>query len=236
MSGDSQSNDYLHQEYPKRFPRHEFWQQIKRTVNGQQVTEFDIELIIKQIESHLDLQSHNHLLDLGCGNAALASRLFVRIDKYTGVDFSTYLLGVASEYFRPNENINYIESDMRAIENYAADAHAIDKILIYGCIAYLDRSAVVELLRGLKSKFAKLERIFIGNIPNRKCAPQFFAARGLVDFDLDQAQSPIGLWWEPDELQRIGESLGFQSEVLFMPANFYGGQYRFDLLLKTGHP
>ena len=53
----------------------------------------------------------DHLLDLGCGNAALASRVFDHLARYTGVDFSSYLLEIATEYFSPDESVRYVEAD-----------------------------------------------------------------------------------------------------------------------------
>jgi cyclopropane fatty-acyl-phospholipid synthase-like methyltransferase len=68
-------------------------------------------MIISQITLNLELGPNSHLLDIGCGNGALAARLFPYLNKYTGVDFSTYLLEVANEYFKPDSSIKYIEDD-----------------------------------------------------------------------------------------------------------------------------
>ena len=91
----------MHKEFPKSVGRDEFWKQIKRTVNGKEVSEEDISNIVKQITNHILPNKEDHLLDLGCGNGALASNFFPSIGQYTGVDFSEYLLGVAQEFFNP---------------------------------------------------------------------------------------------------------------------------------------
>jgi len=79
-----QDNDFMHKEFPKQFSKDDFWSQIKRTVDGKPVSEDDIDMIISQITSNLELEPNSHLLDIGCGNGALAARLFPYLNKYTG--------------------------------------------------------------------------------------------------------------------------------------------------------
>ncbi|MDG2113706.1 MAG: hypothetical protein P8N02_13955, partial [Actinomycetota bacterium] len=76
--------NHAHKVYPQQFDRNDFWSQIKRTVNGEPVSEEDIGMIVDQVTGQLQLASADHLLDLGCGNAALAARMFDCIALYTG--------------------------------------------------------------------------------------------------------------------------------------------------------
>jgi SAM-dependent methyltransferase len=231
-------DDFLHKEFPKQFERDEFWRQIKRTVNGQPVTENDIEMIVTQIVGRLRLTSADHLLDLGCGNGALASRLFNQIGKYTGIDFSDYLLSIASEFFAPHNGVRYQAADIRNVDDYFVDNEdlggnkEVSKALIYGCVAYLSKQDVASLLQKLGSKFTKLNSIFIGNIPNRKMAAEFFAIRDISDYDLDNPDSQIGVWWDVDALIHEAQQAGYRANCHMMPSGFYGHRYRFDLLLE----
>ena len=54
-------------------------------------------------------------LDLGCGNAALANRLFPLIDKYVGLDFSKYLLKVAKDNFHIENKTSFKVFDPKKI-------------------------------------------------------------------------------------------------------------------------
>ena len=92
-------SDYIHKEFPKSVGKKEFWKQIKRTVNGVEVSENDIHMIVEAIRNALNLNKEDHVLDLGCGNAALASKFFGDIHSYSGFDFSDYLLSIAKENF-----------------------------------------------------------------------------------------------------------------------------------------
>jgi SAM-dependent methyltransferase len=225
-------SDDAHKVYPRQFDRDDFWSQIKRTVNGKPVSEEDIEMIVTQYADHLDLSSRDHLLDLGCGNAALAARTFDRIASYTGVDFSSYLLEIANEYFKPDASVTYIENDAASFVKDCPEPGAYDKLLCYGCMSYLSREELLGLIETLHDRFSNLERAFFGNIPNTSKAPEFFARRDVKDYDLDDPKSPIGVWWDPDELSDAASAFGFTAKVVHMPEQFYGATYRFDLLLK----
>jgi len=223
--------DYMHKIYPKQFERNEFWAQIKRTVNGVPVSEEDIDTIIAQISSQLDLQRSDHLLDLGCANAALASRLFDSISAYTGVDFSEYLIDIANEYFRPNESIRYIESDIQTYILGEQRPEIYSKALCYGTMAYLPKDDLIDVVRLLKERFENVERIFFGNIPDKAKAKDFFSKRNVYDYSLDDAQSPIGVWWYAKEISSLVEDVGYTAIISHMPESFYGSSYRFDLTL-----
>ncbi|QDT13556.1 class I SAM-dependent methyltransferase [Planctomycetes bacterium K23_9] len=235
MNQRSEGQDFLHKEYPKQFARDEFWKQIKRTVNGESVSEQDIEQIVDQISSHLALGSRDHVLDLGCGNGALAARFFDRVDRYTGVDFSAYLLEVANEYFQPRCEVQYVEADIRSVDHYLTQASSANKVLIYGCIGYLSATDVGQLLARLRDGLPNLQNVFIGNVADQSRAADFFAARNIVEYQLDDPSSPIGVWWEQDDFIQMGSAVGFDTHCVSMPSEFYGGTYRFDVVLKKRH-
>ncbi len=214
----------------KTVGRTEFWKQIKRTVNGQEVSEQDIQMIVTQVKSHLDLCNDDHLLDLGCGNGALSSYFFGDIREFTGVDFSEYLLGVADEFFHPDK-ATYINDDVVAFVRSCGTRATFTKVLIYGVMSYLDRESLSEVLTRIGESFRAVSRIFIGNIPNEHMMKRFYSNRGNTDYDSDDPSSPIGVWWKPPELSRICEEAGYEATELRMPEEFYGAGYRFDMLL-----
>lgn len=224
-------SEYIHKEYPKTVKKTEFWKQIKRTVNGVEVDKKDIEQIVCQIQKSLHLARKDHLLDLGCGNGALASYLFDDIDKYTGIDFSEYLLQIAAEYFKPNDAVNYIEKDVIEYIDTLKENPGYNKILIYGVISYFKHNDVLKLLQTIEKRLPEVQRIFIGNVPNKAKAKTFYAARDVRNYDINDSKSSIGVWWTEEEIKQVGRIAGFKANTLYMPDSFYGAKYRFDLLL-----
>ena len=223
---------HLHQEFPKSVGKKEFWKQIKRTVNGKEVSENDIMMIVNAINSGLNIVADDNLLDLGCGNAALASRLFPLIDKYVGLDFSKYLLKVAKDNFHIENKTSFKVFDLRKDKLWLPDNN-ITKVLIYGTISYLSKSEVKNLLTNLKEKLPNLKKIFIGNIPNIRYSSEFFSRRNLTNQKLNDPESIIGVWWEPEDFSKLMENIGFYVNIRAMPADFYGYKIRFDLVGST---
>ena len=225
-------SDFIHKEFPKSVGREEFWKQIKRTVNGKEVSEEDITNIVNQITDHISPNENDHLLDLGCGNGALASNFFSSINKYTGVDFSEYLLGVAQEFFNPI-NVEYIYDSAENFINNCSSPKIYTKILIYGAMSYFGRGGLIKALTHIKSDFVNTERIFIGNIPNKLKAREFYDNGGVKIFNLEDSNSAIGTWWDPEELTQVCNEIGFKVKLLYMPDSFYASKYRFDILLTS---
>lgn len=76
--------DYL--ERPKQFDRKDFWQQVRRTINGQPISDDQIQLIVQQIAKGLSLGQRDRLLDIGCGNGALTVLLAPLAGEILGVE------------------------------------------------------------------------------------------------------------------------------------------------------
>lgn len=223
----------IHKEFPKTVDRDDFWRQIKRTVNGEPVSEESIQMIVSAIQSSLKLSKvKSQLLDLGCGNAALASRLFGFVKSYTGVDFSDYLIGVAKEFFFEPVVEDYIATDIISFMEQESRPERFSEVLCYGVMAYLSRQDLKSLFELMYTRFPNVERVFLGNVPDATKADKFYAQREVKEFDLDDHLSPIGVWWKPEELEGLASLTNWVAEIRRMPDNFYAAEYRFDLLLK----
>src|SRR5690348_1022007 len=89
-----------YKEYPKTLPADDLWGQVRRTVYGKPVPEDQIQMIVEAIVTGLELRLPAiGLLDIGCGNGALAARLFPYCERCVGVDSSEYLIAVANTRF-----------------------------------------------------------------------------------------------------------------------------------------
>ncbi|MCA9176892.1 MAG: class I SAM-dependent methyltransferase [Planctomycetales bacterium] len=227
------ATDYRHKEHPKRCAERDFWGQVSRTVHGKPVGEDQIEMIIDAIRAGLQLAPDDSLLDLGCGNGALASRLFDSLSGYLGVDFSPFLLGVARRHFAA-AHVRYV---CQEIVSFAATSRCdCNKALCYGVFSYLARPAAAELLALLYERFPRIQQVLLGNLPDRLKAGDFYAAGGSVappDWQrrLDDPQEPIGIWRTRDECDELARATGWDAEFRTMPAQFYAAHYRYDVLL-----
>jgi cyclopropane fatty-acyl-phospholipid synthase-like methyltransferase len=222
---------YLHKEHPKLKKQTDFWGQVSRSVNGQPVSEEQIKLIHEAIGRGLQFNGTEHLLDLGCGNSALSSYFFNKIDKYTGVDFSEYLIEIANKYFYEEHKTNFLVNDVISFVKTEINPLKYKKALCYGVFSYLSYSQAEELLNTLAREFKNIDTLYIGNLPNRSNAHNFY--HDYIEYEplLSDNLSAIGIWRTPEEMQLLAESCGWLSEISVMSSDFYAAHYRFDAIL-----
>lgn len=225
------SKDYIHKEYPKLCDPKDFFGQVKRTVNGKPVSEKQIKLIVESIISRLSLNADDYLLDIGCGNAALAARLFNTIRGYTGIDFSEYLIKIGRENFEKPGYELILSDALEYLKNTKINSQ-ITKILCYGVFSYFSKDTANELLTLITLKFPSVTKIYIGNIPDKSRANNFFYKDIDYSLLLDNHETDIGKWWLKSEFSELAQKIGWDVDVFNMPIEFYSAHYRFDAILK----
>jgi SAM-dependent methyltransferase len=230
MSSD-QFPKWDYKEYPKTLPPDDLWGQVRRTVYGKPVPEDQIQMMVDAILTGLALESADVLLDVGCGNAALASRLFPYCDQCLGVDFSEYLISVANSRFASSRH-SFLCQD---VVEYAAQEDAplrFDKALCFGMFGYLSDASAQQLLSLLNQRFLNIELLFIGSIPDPACASSFFKSQDLAEAELYNPQSQIGVWRTRERITAMSGEAGWRARFQNMPANFYQAHYRYNAILE----
>ena len=81
-------------------------------------------------------------------------------------------------------------------------------------------------------RYDNLNAVYIGNIPRLARAEGFFSNRNIEQYDVDDNTSPIGVWWDEDELTELAQEAGWNSRIKYMDKDFYAAAYRFDLILS----
>ena len=219
-----------YQEYPKTLPRDDFWGQTRRTIMGRRISETEVRLLVDHIREALLLQPSDILLDLGCGNGALAARLFDDCAGYRGVDLSAYLIEIANEYFERAPGYLFALGDVADYARSVGSPGMFTKILCFAVLQYLPPETVGSLLETVTTRFRGVRRIVFGNLPDRARARLFFRD-GHEEAQIDRHESQIGRWWSPDEMRALAASHGWDVAVTRMPVDFFNASYRFDAVL-----
>ncbi len=219
-----------YQEYPKTLARDDFWGQVRRTIHGQRIAEADVAFLVSYLRRLLQLEPADVLLDLGCGNGALAARLFDECGAYVGVDNSAYLIDVAREYFEHSPEYRFVTSGIVEFAVAEPAPEAFTKGLCYAVAQFLPPEGVRALLLALGERFVSLGRVVVGNFPNRDQASLFFqSARS--ELELDCHESPVGRWWSKHEVESLASETGWKVSFSEMPSEVFNAGYRFDAIL-----
>jgi len=90
----------------------------------------------------------------------------------------------------------------------------------------------ITIFKSLHERFTGLERVFVGNMPNRREVARVFRDLAASEAELNDHESRIGVWYSPDDFRGCAEAAGWRASVSYMPAEFYASSYRFDITLE----
>jgi cyclopropane fatty-acyl-phospholipid synthase-like methyltransferase len=218
-----------YKEYPKTLPADDLWGQVRRTVYGKPVSEYQIQIMVDAIVAGLKLRQPNVVLDIGCGNGALTERLFPHCDECLGVDFSEYLVSVANTRFASPGHV-FVCQD--ALEYVVREANPLrfDKVLCFAVFPYLSDANACQLLASLNRRFLNVGTVFVGNIPDPDCATGFFKNCDRARPELDNPASQIGVWRTKVQMMAMAEQAGWRVRFQHMPREFYQAHYRYNAI------
>jgi cyclopropane fatty-acyl-phospholipid synthase-like methyltransferase len=220
-----------YRECHRTLDRDDLWRQVRRTVNGKPVSEEQIAMIVQAIRTKLQLRPDDIMLDLACGNGALGSYLIDACAMIHGVDWSEYLIGVANSRFAVSDRTTFLVDDAAHYVENEPDPTRFTKVLCYGSFSYFSEADAVRVLTGLARRFVKVERVFVGNLPDAARADRFYPTGKDYCKELQDHSAPIGIWRSESELRDLGSMAGWNLEVTIMPSDFYAAHYRFDAVL-----
>ena len=217
--------------YSRSCAPNDFCGQVRRTVRGVPVSEDQINMIVDAIRSALKLKPSDTLLDIACGNGALSHLVFDSCARYLGVDLSEHLISIAKENFESMPNYEFMQQGAAEYVRLESQPERFSKVLCYGSFPYFSAADAGEVLRTLSEKFRNVENVFIGNLPDKDRAEEFYKRPPNTD-ELADCYSQIGIWRTRDEFVRLAEDAGWKVKCSTMPADFYSSYYRYDALLS----
>jgi SAM-dependent methyltransferase len=210
----------------------DFWGQVKRTLYGKAVSDSHIEMIIHAIKRNLELQSHDVVLDLACGNGALSQRLFDSCAGLVGVDISEYLIEVANKHFAAPPRFAFVAQGAAEYLRAEPRPERFTKVLCYGSFAYFSQHDAQAVLQLLKDRFPGVDSFFIGNLPDLDRKAEFYKQREPDPRELSDPHAQIGIWRCQFEFAAMAAEAGWSVEFSAMPPAFYSVHYRYDVLLR----
>jgi SAM-dependent methyltransferase len=218
-------------EHPKTLDPNDFWGQVRRTVHGKPVSDAQIALIVAAIRNGLQFSREDVVLDLACGNGALSSYFFDECRWLHGVDYSPYLVEVATGRFQVPGKSTFMFDDAAHYVQNEPDPGRFTKALCYGSFAYFPEADARQVLRGLRKRFVNVTRLFIGNLPDLDRARHFYPPEKDYTPELKDHAAPIGIWRSEAEFRTLAADEGWELKASIMPPEFYAAHYRFDALL-----
>jgi cyclopropane fatty-acyl-phospholipid synthase-like methyltransferase len=230
MSTQPHGQKFSYDEYARTRPLDDFWGQVLRTQQGVPVSEDQIERIVAALCAGLNFEPDDVLLDMACGNGALSQRLFGHCSSFLGIDLSPHLISVARTNFEKLPLFAFLETGAGDYVMAETKPEQFTKVLCYGSFQYFSENEALQVLRTLHEKFTGVRRCFIGNLPDRARAADFYQ-RTPTGNELSDHQTAIGTWRTREEFEHLAQQAGWKVSFSTMPLEFYASYYRYDALL-----
>lgn len=212
----------------------EFLKQVDRTINGREVDNEQIDLIVEMIGDKLGIGRNDHVIDLCCGNGFLTRRVAARAHSVLGIDFSAYLISVAEKHNRPN-NVAYLcQSVLDLSGDVLESLSRYGKAYSYDAMQYFSVTESRTFLTLLASISSRGFTLLLCGLPDHQRLFNFYDTpdrRRDYERRLANGTEAIGTWWSASELAALGHETGFDCEILPQDQRLHTAHYRFNARL-----
>lgn len=215
----------------KKSDFNDFLRQVGKTYLGDAINNEQFTKIINSIQENLNILIDDQILDLGCANGLITSKISENCEKIKGYDLSNDLINIAKKYHQ-KANIVYKCQNITEIDFSYLN---INKIYMYEVLQHLEYNELRILLENI-NKFYNTFSFFIGSIPDQEKLFEFYNTKERKKYYFDEILSNnkfhIGNWWYKEQIQFLCEDLGFECKIIEQDKSLHTAHYRFDCLIE----
>lgn len=222
---------FNYDEHARSCGKKELHKQILRTCNGKPISDEQEQIIVRVIQDSLLIKPEDFILDLACGNASLSQHFFTNCTELLGVDISGYLIEVAKDNFGKEEKVTFVNASVSEYLFTETLPKRFTKAMCFGSFQYISDAESKEMLYLLNTKFTRVSRVMLGNIPDFKRLKNFYKDRLPSKQELEDHQTAIGKWRSKEQVRKMAEKCNWHCEFTNMPDDFYAANYRFNAIL-----
>ncbi|KIQ32134.1 hypothetical protein RT97_13930 [Variovorax paradoxus] len=209
--------------------------QVDRTINGEEMSQAQLDLTIDAVVQALDLQRGDRLVDLCCGNGLITEAIARQVEKIVGVDFSEKLVEFARQS-NSAPNIEYVVSDVSKLpSDFFGEAN---KVYMRDSVSCLNSEGLSRLFR-LIGGAAHFEKLYIAGVPDAdKLAVYYDDDEKMAFYRQREAMGKphIGTWWTEEEIRKLIEAAGLQVSFYAQHRELASAYYRFDCVIERARP
>lgn len=212
--------------------------QVGKSVGGKAISDSEFKGIVDRIARAIDLNAHDRLLDLCCGNGVITHELAARCKSVLGIDFSQPYIENART-FKSADNIEYVCDD---VTNFTKAMHEHKflptKVLMQGSLAYLTTEQFASLLQALKDVAPDFGSFLVSAVPDQSRRHLFHNTlrRKIAWFYYSivlKRDRGVGRWWTKKEIEDICKAHELQ---VFFDQPVSGLCYRMDFVIRPNLP
>jgi ubiquinone/menaquinone biosynthesis C-methylase UbiE len=224
--------------------------------------QYDFEKIAADIMAKIHFEPDDVVLDLCCGNAALAKIISKTCKEIHGVDFSEKLIEAAKTSLAPRRGeltgtssppsgLPEVGSEARegVLHLHLSDAINIDKLFkkdffdkayCYFSFQYFDKNKRELLLAKLSRITKRGGCIFLGDIPDKnrmwnfyESPKKYYREKFSRLLQFKEGECDLGWWIDPAEIVGWCDKHKLKASIIPQDKNLPHAHYRFDVLIHN---
>lgn len=215
---------------PTEHARADLCAQVGRTLGGLPTPEAELQRVVQDAVTALQLGPEHVLLDLCCGNGLLTSRLGPLCSAVVGVDYSEAMIAIAASEPHPS-NVRYLHGSALDLGNLPV-SERFSRIIMFESLQYFD--ALGPVLDSLKTVCTETCRIVFTGVLDRQRLWSFYDTperRAEYHRRMANETELMGHWWTREELVEPARQRGFTTGFRDQDPALNTAHYRFDLVL-----
>lgn len=208
--------------------------QVGKTVNKKPVSQQIFQLTLNEIIRKLELQQTDVLIDVCCGNGLITYELANIVKEIIGIDFTQHLIEAANKY-KKSININYIQADAFAFDEFIDKRNIPNKLLMNAALSYFSPQQLHFILAKMQNlSQGKAFRCLFSEVPNDALKWNFYDTEERKQFylankDNDNFNNGMGRWWQEEEVAQVCKTLNLQFLVENQKSEL--ADYRMDIII-----
>ncbi|TAL62132.1 MAG: class I SAM-dependent methyltransferase [Bacteroidetes bacterium] len=202
---------------------------------------YNFENIANDIIDKVHFEPEDIVMDLCCGNAALAKYVSKTCKEIHGVDHSEHLIRTANK-IKEKESISnlhlYLSDAMNIDKLFREDF--FDKSYCYFSFQYFNKRKRELLLAQLSRVTKRKGWIFLGDIPDKtriwnfyESPKKFYREKISRILQFKEGECNLGWWIDPKEIVQWCDSHRLNVSIMPQDKNMPHAHYRFDVLIRN---
>lgn len=203
--------------------------------------QYDFAKIADDIIDKMHFEPEDVVLDLCCGNAALARYVSKVCKEIHGVDHSEELLSSAKKV-KGQEGLHNLRlrlADAMKIDEFYKE-NFFDKSYCYFSFQYFNRRKREQLLSKLSRVTTRKGWIFLGDIPDKtrmwnfyETKQKFYREKLSRMLKFKEGECDLGWWIDPKEIVQWCDRHRLSASIMPQDKTLPHAHYRFDVLIRN---
>lgn len=210
----------------------DFAVQVGRTFQKAPYSKRQLEVLEHSLLSHLEASPDRALLDLGCGNGLVTSRLAPHFKRVTGLDFSRPLIEAARTHFHA-PNVRYLVGSAIDLEEIEGK---YERVLLSAVLQHISPEQAREMFRRLATHLSPGARVVLSDVADGDRTWNFYRGvpgRWRYAVGVITRRPIIGYWWKPSELLDIALEMGWALSICYQSPELPNHYFRYDAILQV---